>query len=27
MMSGADRVLRIGGAAGIMPPEQIATHG
>jgi ATP-binding cassette subfamily B protein RaxB len=27
MMSGADRVLRIGGTIGISPPEQVAARG
>jgi hypothetical protein len=26
MMSGADRVLRIGGTVGILPPEQVAAR-
>jgi ATP-binding cassette, subfamily B, bacterial CvaB/MchF/RaxB len=27
MMSGADRVLRIGGTAAVIPPEQVTAHG
>jgi len=27
MMSGADRVLRIGGTAAVIPPEQVTARG